>query len=110
MKVSLPQTQIELSQTGSIFLSNKAPVPSHDAIYGGWTACPIPETGTTESAQENVIEPLSKIIESSATNSPDQNILVSSPESPEDESETPQKNKSHATFFHSARYVRSLTK
>ena len=49
--ISLPLVEDEKQAGFAIDLGGKAP-PSHDAIYGGWTACP---QSTTSSSNKNVL-------------------------------------------------------
>ena len=51
--ISLPLVEEDKQAAGfAIDLGGKAP-PSHDAIYGGWTACP--QSTTTSSSSKNVL-------------------------------------------------------
>merc|ERR1711990_603165 len=87
--VELPPTQHpSLESSRGAYLGNWSNVPSHDAVYGGWTTVgetPVPEN--TEAPAEvhgGEVE--------------EKNILLSCTSSEEEYYSTPQKNKSHDLF------------
>ena len=96
--VELPPTQhpTNLESNRGAYLGNRSNVPSHDAVYGGWTT--VGETpGVSRSvptATENTEAPAE--VHGGAVE--EKNILLSSTSSEEEYYSTPQKNKSHDLF------------
>ena len=92
--VELPPTQHQNSESSrGAYLGNRSNVPSHDAVYGGWTTVgetPVPENTATENT-ETPAEVHGGEVE-------EKNILLSSTSSEEEYYSTPQKNKSHDLF------------
>ena len=91
--VELPPTQHQNSESSrGAYLGNRSNVPSHDAVYGGWTT--VGETPVTTGVPENTEAPAEVHDEEVE----EKNILLSSTSSEEEYYSTPQKNKSHDLF------------
>ena len=92
--VELPPTQHpNLESSRGAYLGNRSNVPSHDAVYGGWTTVgetPVPDNTATENTEAPAEVHGGEVEE--------KNILLSSTSSEEEYYSTPQKNKSHDLF------------
>lgn len=87
--VELPPTQQpNLESSRGAYLGNRSNVPSHDAVYGGWTT--VGETQVPENTEAPAEVHGGEVEE--------KNILLSSTSSEEEYYSTPQKNKSHDLF------------
>ena len=91
--VELPPTQnpTNLESSRGAYLGNRSNVPSHDAVYGGWTTVSETPVHTTAQNAEVSAEVHDGEVE-------EKNILLSSTSSEEEYYSTPQKNKSHDLF------------
>ena len=91
--VELPPTQHQNSESSrGAYLGNRSNVPSHDAVYGGWTT--VGETPVTTGVPE-ITEAPAEVHDEKVE---EKNILLSSTSSEEEYYSTPQKNKSHDLF------------
>lgn len=90
--VELPPTQHQnLESSRGAYFGNRSNVPSHDAVYGGWTTVgEAPVDTATENIETSAEVRLGEVEE--------KNILLSSTSSEEEYYSTPQKNKSHDLF------------